>query len=128
MREDRDRLLRTLGDHPLGGLLAAPLADTLKQGTHNVERTLERAGLWRALTPQMFRYASLCAALDQAIAAQRMPTDESQAIEWTGGRPVLVEGAATNLKITSPADLRVAEALLVTTARTGTGRCDGVPR
>ena len=103
-------------------LRQAGLERVLEAVHRDVERTLDRAGLWRALTPQMFRYAALCAALDQAIAAQRMPTDESQVIEWTGGRPVLVEGAPTNLKITSPADLRLAEALLASAARAATVR------
>ena len=113
-RQDLDRLLAELGAHPVGGLLATPAADTLKRadGSRNVEQTVDRAGLWRALTPQMFRYGRLCEALDRAHAAGRIPTDESQAIEWLGGRPVLVAGAAANLKITSAADLAIAAALL----------------
>lgn len=113
-RSDLDRLLAELADHPVGGLLATPAADTLKraEGSREVQQTVDRAGLWRALTPQMFRYGRLCEALDRAHAAGRVPTDEAQAIEWLGDRARLVEGAAANLKITSAADLAIAAALL----------------
>ena len=109
-RADRDRLLERCAHHPVGGLLAAPMADTLKSVgvEESVERTVDRAGLWRALTPQMFRYAALCSALDEAFAAGRSPTDESQALEWTGVRPLRVEGSPSNLKITTAEDLALA--------------------
>jgi|SRR6185312_7720094 2-C-methyl-D-erythritol 4-phosphate cytidylyltransferase len=113
-REDLDRLLADLAAHAVGGILATPAADTLKRadGSRHVQQTIERAGLWRALTPQMFRYGRLCEALDRAHAGGRVPTDEAQAIEWLGDRPALIEGAAANLKITSAADLALAAALL----------------
>lgn len=113
-RADLDRLLEEIADHPVGGLLATPAADTLKRAdsARDVQQTVDRAGLWRALTPQMFRYGRLCEALERAHAAGRIPTDEAQAIEWLGERPRLVEGAAANLKITSAADLAIAAALL----------------
>ena len=113
-RQDLDRLLTSLADHPTGGLLATPAADTLKRADASLEvqQTVDRAGLWRSLTPQMFRYARLCEALDRAHAAGRVPTDEAQAIEWLGDHPKLVEGAAANLKVTSAADLAIAAALL----------------
>jgi 2-C-methyl-D-erythritol 4-phosphate cytidylyltransferase / 2-C-methyl-D-erythritol 2,4-cyclodiphosphate synthase len=122
-RTDLDRLLAECADHPVGGLLVAPVADTLKQaGTgESVERTVERTGLWRALTPQMFRYGPLCAALDAAFAAGRSPTDESQALEWTGARPVRIPGSGTNIKITTTDDLTLAHALLVSQ---GVGEAD----
>ena len=119
-RQDLDRLLAELAAHPVGGLLATPAADTLKRAdaAREVQETVDRAGLWRALTPQMFRYDRLCEALDRAHAAGRVPTDEAQAIEWLGGdHPKLVEGAAANLKITSAADLAIAAALLKETHR-----------
>jgi len=115
---DLERLLGRLGTHPVGGLLAIPTADTLKraqggEGTGSgVAQTVDRSGLWRALTPQMFRYGRLCAALDQAHAAGRFPSDEAQALEWMGEHPALVEGAATNLKITTGEDLVLAAAVL----------------
>jgi 2-C-methyl-D-erythritol 4-phosphate cytidylyltransferase len=113
-RQDLDRLLSALATHPVGGLLATPAADTLKRvdGSGDVQQTVDRASLWRALTPQMFRYGRLCEALDRAHSQGRIPTDEAQAIEWLGDHPRLVEGAAANLKITSAADLAIAAALL----------------
>jgi len=113
---DRDRLLEQAGAHAVGGLLAVPASDTLKraQADRCVESTVDRADLWRAGTPQMFRYGRLCEALDRAIAAKRFPTDEAQALEWLGDRPLLVEGLAGNIKITTQDDLALAEALLTT--------------
>ncbi len=113
-RADLDRLLEECGGHPVGGLLAAPVADTLKAGAEDggIARTVDRTGLWRALTPQMFRYGALCAALDAAFDAGRSPTDEAQALEWTGARAVVVRGSAANLKITTPEDVTLAAAVL----------------
>jgi 2-C-methyl-D-erythritol 4-phosphate cytidylyltransferase len=117
---DLERLLERLAAHPLGGLLAVPAADTLKRAAdgaggaaaRRIAQTVERAGLWRALTPQMFRYRPLCEALDAAHAGGRFPSDESQAFEWLGEHPLLVEGVASNLKVTSAADLALAAAVL----------------
>ena len=116
--EDLERLLGELAEHPLGGLLAVPAADTLKRADAHrcVAATVDRTGLWRALTPQMFRYGALCRALDAAHAAGRVPTDEAQALEWLDARPVLVAGSAGNLKITTAADLTLAAALLEASA------------
>jgi 2-C-methyl-D-erythritol 4-phosphate cytidylyltransferase len=120
---DLQHLLDRLGTHRVGGLLATPAADTLKRASTSgprgtpvadpeVAQTVDRAGLWRALTPQMFRYELLCDALDRALATNRLPTDEAQALEWAGERPVLVQGSAANIKITSADDLVLAAALL----------------
>ncbi len=114
-RGDLDCLIAALSAQALGGVLASPVRDTLKRasaGGAAVVQTLERSGLWRALTPQMFRFRALCAALDAAHAAARWPGDEAQALEWLGERPLLVEGAASNLKITDVDDLRLAAAIL----------------
>jgi 2-C-methyl-D-erythritol 4-phosphate cytidylyltransferase len=116
-RAEIDALKAAVVDHPVGGLLAVPLADTLKRARSNhsvpsVEATAAREGLWRALTPQAFRFAPLCAALDAALATGKIPTDESQAIEWQGGQPLLVAGSSENIKVTLPSDLSLAEALL----------------
>lgn len=118
-----DTLLHAIEDHADGGLLALPLADTLKReqpvsvptcsAAHEVARTEPRDGLWRALTPQAFRLASLRDALAAAEGAGRSPTDESQAMEWAGYRPRLVPGAATNLKVTTRSDLDLAESILM---------------
>jgi len=111
---DLDRLVQQLEAHPVGGLLASPAADTLKRAEAGGEiaTTVDRSALWRALTPQMFRFAALSEALDRASGAGRTPTDEAQAVEWTGARPIVVEGSSTNLKITSADDLVIARALL----------------
>lgn len=116
--QDRDRLLELASAHACGGLLAVPAADTLKTADdlQQVARTQDRAAAWRAQTPQMFRYARLCEALDAASAAQRVPTDEAQALEWLGEHPLLVEGSPANIKITSAADLHLAQALLAARA------------
>ncbi len=113
-RADLEELLGRCAAHPVGGLLASPVSDTLKLrgGDGAVERTVDRTGLWAALTPQMFRFGRLCAALDAAITAGRLPTDESQAIEWAGARPLLVPALGRNIKITTAADLAIAQALL----------------
>lgn len=114
-RQDLARLKYTLGDHPVGGLLAVPLADTLKRGSGEiaeVDTTLDRAGLWRAATPQVFRFGVLLPALEAALEAGRLPTDESQAVEWAGQRPRLVAGRADNIKVTTADDLELASSIL----------------
>jgi len=112
--KDLDRLIAELSDHPVGGLLAIPVRDTMKRddGQRTVTATVEREGLWHALTPQMFRYGALREALEAAIASDRIVTDESQAMELTGAQPRLVEGSADNIKITCPRDLVLAELYL----------------
>ncbi|MGB6603670.1 MAG: 2-C-methyl-D-erythritol 4-phosphate cytidylyltransferase [Steroidobacteraceae bacterium] len=124
-RADLDRLIEALESMALGGLLASPVRDTLKRmcepatqvqdaapAAPEVSATVERSGLWRALTPQMFRFRPLCTALDAARAAAREPGDEAEALEWRGERPLLIEGAAGNLKITGAEDLTLAAAIL----------------
>ena len=117
------RLTAELARDAVGGLLAVPVADTLKRGDgaapERVLRTEERAGLWQAQTPQMFRLGVLrrAFALPGALAA----TDEAQAIEAlavTGAcaPPRLVSGSAQNVKITYPADLALAAAILASQA------------
>lgn len=112
--EDLERLLTTLQDDPLGGLLAAPARDTLKQVTAGgeVAQTIDRSVVWHALTPQMFRLAALQRALTAALQAKAHITDESSALEWLGLSPRIVEGQASNIKITHPEDLLLAQALL----------------
>jgi 2-C-methyl-D-erythritol 4-phosphate cytidylyltransferase len=109
-----DALFSALDDDPVGGLLAVPLADTLKAADEagRVVRTVPREGLWRALTPQMFRYGVLRQALAAALAAGIAVTDEAAAIEHAGHRPILVRGREANIKVTGPEDLALAEAIL----------------
>jgi 2-C-methyl-D-erythritol 4-phosphate cytidylyltransferase len=105
-----DHLLEELSQDPVGGLLATPLADTLKRVNHDqrVVDTLARDGLWQAQTPQMFRYGLL----QSALTARPEVTDEAGAVEAFGLSPRLVQGAATNLKVTYPADMVLAEWIL----------------
>jgi 2-C-methyl-D-erythritol 4-phosphate cytidylyltransferase len=105
-----DNLLNTLENDEVGGLLALPLADTLKKADsdNTVEKTIPRDNLWQAQTPQMFRYGLLKQALSSFKGA---PTDEAQAIEVLGFQPKLVQGELRNLKITYPQDLEILEAL-----------------
>jgi 2-C-methyl-D-erythritol 4-phosphate cytidylyltransferase len=119
---DLDSLLLAGAAHPHGALLAAPVADTLKSADASgcCERTVDRTGLWRALTPQMFRLGALQAALRAAQQSGRSPTDEAQAMEWQGASALLVAAADGNIKITNREDLVVAEAILA--ERSGGGK------
>ncbi|BAW80289.1 2-C-methyl-D-erythritol 4-phosphate cytidylyltransferase [Candidatus Nitrosoglobus terrae] len=112
--EDLNRLIETLHDHPVGGLLALPVSDTLKRdnGKREVLETVNREGLWRAMTPQMFRLGKLYQALMEAIAASIYVTDEAHAMERAGYKPCLIAGHPDNIKITHPQDLIQAEVFL----------------
>lgn len=120
-KEDIDHLITTLHDHPIGGLLALPISDTVKRANAQggVGETVNREGLWRAMTPQMFRLGKLYKALMEATAAGEHVTDESSAMEWAGFSPHLVEGSPDNIKITHPQDLLQAEAFLRRLERQG---------
>ena len=105
------QLLSILENDDVGGLLALPLADTLKRADseQRVSDTVPRTDLWQAQTPQMFRYATLKKALTEFTG---IPTDEAEAIEALGLKPKLVTGELRNLKVTYPQDLAVLSALL----------------
>lgn len=109
-----DALIDACVDDPVGGLLALPLADTLKTASGGrVADTLDRGDKWLAQTPQMFRIGPLAAALRQALRNDATAiTDESSAIEAAGHRPLLVRGSARNFKVTYPEDFALADALL----------------
>ncbi len=108
---DIDCLIATLADHPVGGLLGVPVADTMKRTSENGEviETVSRDNLWRAMTPQMFRYGLLKEALAAALSGNLMVTDEAAAMENAGHIPRMVECRADNIKITRPEDLALAE-------------------
>jgi 2-C-methyl-D-erythritol 4-phosphate cytidylyltransferase len=112
--DDLQRLIDHGSVHGVGAILAAPVRDTLKRADPRgeIEASEPRDHLWRALTPQMFRRATLERALEAAIASGSGVTDESMAIERIGLKPMLVEGAEDNLKITTAADLAMAEFVL----------------
>lgn len=108
-----DRLIDAAQDDEVGGLLALPIADTLKtQGIDTrVAGTIDRSGKWAAQTPQMFRLGLLSAALAHAGPGV---TDESSAVEALGHEPLLVRGEWENFKLTWPGDFSLAERLLST--------------
>ena len=119
---DLARLLREGGGDAVGALLATPVADTVKRSASvpirpggasaRIEATQPREGLWLAQTPQMFRYGPLRRALERAMAEQRTPTDEAQAMEWQGQLALLVASHDQNIKVTRQADLTLAESIL----------------
>lgn len=111
--EDISRLIESASVGADGAILAAPVRDTLKRASGDaIAHTEPRTALWRALTPQAFRRDLLLRALEAAIADQMIVTDEAMAIERLGLHPRLVEGREDNLKVTTPADLLLAEFLL----------------
>lgn len=115
--EDLTLLLNTLIQSDVGGILALPVCDTMKRSVsptsseHQflISKTVDRNGLWHALTPQMFRFGILYKAIENALSQNILITDEASAVELTGYQPALVEGHADNIKITRPDDLTLAE-------------------
>ncbi|WP_375754161.1 2-C-methyl-D-erythritol 4-phosphate cytidylyltransferase [Vibrio sp. HN007] len=109
--EDINNLIEQVSEHSVGGILAAPVRDTMKRSNNeqNIESTVERANLWHALTPQMFKIKELKEALEEALEANVVITDEASAMEWLGLSPKLVAGRTDNLKVTQPEDLALAE-------------------
>lgn len=113
-RRDLLGLIAECRRDPVGGLLALPVAETLKQSDEDGRsaRTVPRERIWRAQTPQMFRHGQLLRALTHALQEGFDATDEAAAIEGLGLRPRLVEGSPLNVKVTRPADLALARAAL----------------
>jgi 2-C-methyl-D-erythritol 4-phosphate cytidylyltransferase len=109
-KDELRRLIDEAGRDEVGGILAVPVADTLKRADdeHRIVATEPRDGLWRAQTPQMFRHGMLLRALREA----EHVTDEASAVEALGYKPKLVEGSTTNLKVTFASDLQIAERIL----------------
>lgn len=113
--DDMRRLVVAVSGHPSGGILAAPVADTLKRvdASQQVCETMRRDVYWRAFTPQLFLGKLLIDALEQRI--NDYPTkvfDEAGAMELIGHRPLVVEGQASNIKITASSDLELAQSIL----------------
>jgi 2-C-methyl-D-erythritol 4-phosphate cytidylyltransferase len=114
-QSDLDRLIAECSADRIGGILALPVAETVKRvakdeaGTQRIAGTEDRTQLWLAQTPQMFRVGLLMQALRQA---KRNVTDEAAAIEQLGLRPRMIAGSRENLKVTYPEDLAIAEAIL----------------
>ncbi|HSS27127.1 MAG TPA: 2-C-methyl-D-erythritol 4-phosphate cytidylyltransferase [Usitatibacter sp.] len=117
MTELVEQFLDEIGEDQVGGLLAMPLADTLKRGDEDqrVAQTVSRAGLWRAQTPQLFRYSILRKGIEKSPKA----TDESEAVESLGHAPRLAEGENSNIKVTFAEDIALAELILQYKQRIG---------
>ncbi|WMW78981.1 2-C-methyl-D-erythritol 4-phosphate cytidylyltransferase [Undibacterium cyanobacteriorum] len=96
-----EKLIKNIPDESVGGLLAQPVIDTVKQVLNGRVHTIPRETIWLAQTPQMFRSQNLLDALKRAPAV----TDEASAIEFAGGSPILVESESRNRKLTRPEDL-----------------------
>ena len=111
---DLTRLIDEGAADPVGAILAAPVADTLKRSSPagRIEQTVDRSGLWSALTPQMFRNAALLRALGEAASAGVEPTDEAAAMERLGQHARLVPGSRRNFKITFAEDFDLATQFL----------------
>ncbi|SEG04999.1 2-C-methyl-D-erythritol 4-phosphate cytidylyltransferase [Oceanospirillum linum] len=104
-------LVMGLNDSDIGGILALPVADTMKRShpDGSISETVDRTALWHALTPQMFRFGRLYQALEEGLAAGATITDEASALEWLGFCPQLIAGHRDNIKVTHPDDLAFAE-------------------
>ena len=109
-----EKLITHTGEHPVGGVLALPVVDTVKRCIAGEVGTVSREGMWLAQTPQMFRYKLLRDALSAARDMKQI-TDDASAVEALGLSPKLVEGDPRNLKVTLPGDVRIAEMYLATT-------------
>ena len=108
--KDLDNLVRETEGDAVGGILGLPIAETVKRASQDrILSTEDRAGLWLAQTPQMFRAGLLIHALQRAKGA---PTDEAAAVEQMGLKPRLVTGSRQNLKVTWPEDVAIAESIL----------------
>lgn len=107
---DLSKLIDELAGDPVGGLLAVPVHDTVKRADDDglVAETLPREQLWRAYTPQMFRFGLLRQSLAAALATGRAVTDDASAMEQAGWSPRLIAGHADNIKVTTPEDLPLA--------------------
>lgn len=112
--EHVESLIRSVGHDMVGGILGVPVADTVKREAYGrIAGTVSRDSLWQAQTPQMFRHGLLTKALAHAPSV----TDEAGAIEMLGLKPKLVASDATNLKVTYPLDLQLAEWILANRTR-----------
>jgi 2-C-methyl-D-erythritol 4-phosphate cytidylyltransferase len=118
-RADIERLLHELADSAVGGILSVPVRDTLKRSGvgHTVSATIDRSALWHALTPQMFRFGLLTAALESVQMERAVVTDEAEAVERHGYCPQLVTGHSDNIKITHAEDLSLAALILTAQGR-----------
>lgn len=111
---DIRRLIGAVADEAAGGLLGAPVDNTVKQvdAQQRVLATADRNQLWNAFTPQLFRFGVLKEALERALESGLVITDEASAVEHAGYQPIMVAGNKSNIKITHEGDLALAEFIL----------------
>ena len=119
-QSDIKNLMSQLNESKVGGLLGAPIDNTVKQLNDNneIEQTIDRSQLWSALTPQMFRFDLLKRSLSNAVSINLNVTDEASAIEAMGFKPIIVPGDKSNIKITHDSDLELARYYLSTGDKT----------
>ncbi len=113
-QDDLHHLIASMEQFPQGAILAAPVRDTMKRGDADgcIDHTVDRKGLWHALTPQLFPRARLTEVLGRALKQGLPVTDEASAMEWAGETPGLVSGSHRNVKITHSDDLALARFFL----------------
>lgn len=111
---DIDKLISSVENHPIGGILGMRVSDTLKRTNeqNQIVNTLNRENIWQALTPQMFRMEILFQALEKSVQNKNPVTDEAAAIESLGFIPLIIQGHRENIKITHNEDLALAEKYL----------------
>ncbi len=109
---DLNQLIAQCLQQQVGGILATPVKDTIKRGHSHIEQTIDRSQLWHALTPQMYPTEQLLSAIVLAQGQNKVMTDEASAIEFSGGRSMLINGRGDNIKITQPDDLGYAEFII----------------
>ena len=111
---DVKKIIEIVHNEDVGGLLACPILDTIKEVGDNLDvlKTIPREKLWSAMTPQIFQYELLKKAMNAVLVAGRSVTDEASAIELIGLTPRVVEGDKTNIKITHPQDMVLAESII----------------
>ncbi len=110
---DLDRLIDVCLRHEVGGVIGARVTDTIKQVDNNhIVNTLDRENIWRAFTPQMFKFGALQFAVQKALKENIAITDEASALEYSGYKPRMVEGDSRNIKVTIAEDLSLAEIFL----------------
>jgi|TARA_B110000238_G_C16102637_1_gene428908 2-C-methyl-D-erythritol 4-phosphate cytidylyltransferase len=111
--DDLNRLINLCLDHEVGGIIGSRVTDTIKQvEDNNVVNTLDRENIWRAYTPQMFKFGILQSAIQKAFEDNVSITDEASAIEYAGYQPCMVEGDVRNIKVTTAEDISLAEIFL----------------
>ena len=116
---DLDLLIQKLQHDDVGGILATPISDSVKQANQNsgdknleIDKTVDRSDLWKALTPQMFRISVLQEALAYCFKNNIGVTDEASAVKAIGLSVKLIEGRSDNIKITRPEDINFAELII----------------